>query len=66
MLFCVIFFSKKYSMSLEAFTAPEEWSPRPVQHTEAPEAIPPTVPPKPFRDSKVFDFVDGHAMEVSV
>ena len=61
-----LFYLQKYSVSLEGITAPPEWSPRPVEHTDAPEPepVPASVPPKPFRDSRVFDYVDEHAIEV--
>ena len=44
--------------------APETFVPVPVEEKAAPKPQPPAVPPKPFKDTRVFQNVDTHAVEV--
>ncbi len=46
--------------------APETFQPTPVEHQAAPKPQPPAVPPKPFKDTRIFSAVDTHAVEVRV
>ena len=56
---------KVYSSSI-TIQAPASFKPIPIQQqTEAPKPEPLTVPPKPFKDTHVFQNVDTHAVEVS-
>ena len=56
---------KVYSSSI-TIRAPASFKPVPIQQqTEAPEPAPLTVPPKPFKDTQIFENVDTHAVEVS-
>ncbi|ESO06527.1 hypothetical protein HELRODRAFT_188380 [Helobdella robusta] len=45
--------------------APESFKPVPIEQHVAPKPEPPAVPPKPFKDTSVFQNVDTHAVEVS-
>ena len=57
--------SKKYTTSITV-QAPESFAPKPISEEEAtaPQPLPPVVPPKPFKDTRVFENVDTHAVEV--
>ena len=48
--------------------APNNFTPQRLdaQLVVAPEPAPPAVPPKPFKDTNVFDAVDGHAVKVGL
>ena len=58
--------SKKYTTSV-TMQAPRDFRPTRVDKDEdiAPEPAPAVVPPKPFKDTRVFENVDTHAVEVS-
>ena len=53
-----------YTSSI-TISAPETFQPVPVEEKAAPKPQPPAVPPKPFKDTRVFQNVDTHAVEVS-
>jgi hypothetical protein len=56
---------KMYTTSI-TIQPPTEWRPTPIHHDQqAPKPQPPPVPPKPFKDTTVFQNVDTHAVEVS-
>lgn len=45
---------------------PASFKPIPIQEQDtAPKPAPPSVPPKPFKDTSIFQNVDSHAVEVS-
>ena len=56
---------KMYTSSITV-SAPTNFKPTPIQdEVTAPEPLPPSMPPKPFRSTNVFENVDTHAVEVS-
>lgn len=56
---------KLYTSSI-AIKPPPTFRPIPVNDNDSmPRPAPPTVPPKPFKDTRVFEDVDTHAVEVS-
>lgn len=55
---------KVYTSSI-VINPPQNFAPRPVEKTSEPKPQPPSVPPRPFRDTEVFHNVDTHAVEVS-
>ena len=56
--------TKMYKTSIQV-KAPENFVPQAITEKEKePEPLPPVVPPKPFKDTRVFENVDTHAVEV--
>lgn len=57
--------TKKYTTSITV-KAPESFAPKPIseEDSSAMKPLPPVVPPKPFKDTRIFENVDTHAVEV--
>ena len=60
-----LYFQFQVYTSSITISAPETFQPVPVEEKAAPKPQPPAVPPKPFKDTRVFQNVDTHAVEVS-
>ena len=54
---------KVYTSSI-VINPPQNFVPQPVEKASEPMPEPPTVPPRPFRDTEIFQNVDTHAVEV--
>ena len=55
---------KTYTTSITVHP-PASFKPIPIQEqASAPKPVPPAVPPKPFKDTSIFQNVDTHAVEV--
>lgn len=55
---------KTYTSTI-TMKAPASFKPIPIQEQDnAPKPAPPAVPPKPFKDTSIFQNVDTHAVEV--
>jgi len=59
--------SQKCYTSTITISPPQHFKPVPIYQEHAPpKAAPPTVPPKPFKDTSVFQAVDTHAVQVCI
>lgn len=56
---------KTYTSTI-TMKAPANFKPIPLEQNVAPKPAPPAVPPKPFKDTSVFQNVDLHAVEVRI